>query len=105
MQLANEEALRKQIETTVIKDGVFSEKNKKITYDNRFIELLNQRPILVSKKPLLSKLDKIILDEKADIIRILTQLEVRNETWIALKYRQKIFLIWNDLVFVFSSRT
>ena len=67
----------------------------------RFIDLLNHRLIEINTTPDLSKSKLIVISKPREIGKLLKQLEIMRETWIALKFNDEIFVVWKELVFLY----
>lgn len=63
------------------------------------IELLNHRLVEVDTTPDLNKTKPVVILKQEEILKLLRQLEINRETWIALNYNDTIFIIWRDLIF------
>jgi hypothetical protein len=67
-----------------------------------FIDLLNHRLIEVNTSPDLSKSNPVVISKQEEIGKLLRQFEIRGETWIALKFNDTIFVIWKELIFLYT---
>ncbi|MGD0071659.1 MAG: hypothetical protein ABSB71_08900 [Candidatus Bathyarchaeia archaeon] len=65
------------------------------------MDLLNHRIVSIDTSLDLAKSKPVVILEKAEIAKLLKQFEIRNETWIALKFNDSIFIIWRELVFLY----
>ena len=77
-----------------------SELNNMKTWQ-KFIDQLNHRLIEINAEPDLNKTKPVIINKKEEIGKLLKQFEINRQTWIALKYNDKIFVVWKDLVFLY----
>lgn len=66
----------------------------------RYIDLLNHRLIEINTRPELSKSKLIVISKPVEIGKLLKQMEIMRETWIALKFKNEIFVIWKEIVFL-----
>ena len=67
----------------------------------RFIDLLNNRLIEINTAPDLSKSKLVVIIKPEELGKLLKQLEIMRETWIALKFNDEIFVVWKELVFLY----
>lgn len=74
-----------------------------MTSFNNQINILNNRLVEVDATPDLSKSKPVIIHKQEEIGKLLKQLEIMRENWIALKFNDEIFVVWNELVFHYSN--
>lgn len=67
----------------------------------KFIDQLNNRLIEINTEPNLSKSKPIIIHKQEEIGKLIKQLEIMRETWIALKFNDKIFVVWKEIIFLY----
>ena len=70
--------------------------------DNRQNELqiLDQKLIEIDSTPDLSKHKTVVILKQEEFVKLLTQLEAMKEPWIAMKFNDTIFVVWNELIFL-----
>ena len=66
-----------------------------------FIDQLNHRLIEINNAPNLSKSTLVIISKPEELGKLLKQLEIMRETWLALKFNDEIFVVWKELVFLY----
>lgn len=67
----------------------------------KFIDQLNNRLIEINSEPDLNKTKLVIINKKEEIGKLLKQFEINRQTWIALKWNDKVFVVWKELVFLY----
>ena len=65
------------------------------------INLLNHRLVEIDSTPDLRKTRPAVIHKQEEIGKLIKQLEIMRETWIALKFNDEIFVVWKDLVFLY----
>jgi len=70
--------------------------------DNRQNELqiLDQKLIEIDSTPDLNKHKTVVILKQEEFAKLLTQLEAMKEPWIAMKFNDTIFIVWNELIFL-----
>jgi hypothetical protein len=69
-----------------------------------FPEAISRKLIEVSVEPDLTKLKPIVIIRQDELVKLLTQIEGMKKPWLAMKYNDAIYIIWNRLLCVFDSR-
>lgn len=62
--------------------------------------LLAKKLIEVDATPDLSKHKPVVILKQEEFAKLLTNLESMKEPWIAMKFNDTIFVVWNDLIFL-----
>jgi len=64
------------------------------------IPLLAKKLIEVDATPDLSKHKPVVIFKQEEFEKLLTNLESMKEPWIAMKFNDTIFVVWNELIFL-----
>jgi hypothetical protein len=64
------------------------------------IPLLTKKLIEVDATPDLSKHKPVVILKLEEFEKLLTNLESMKEPWIAMKFNDTIFVVWNELIFL-----
>jgi hypothetical protein len=64
------------------------------------LPLLTKKLIEVDATPDLSKHKPVVILKKEEFAKLLTNLDDMKEPWIAIKFDDTIFVIWNGLIFL-----
>ena len=67
------------------------------------IDLLNHRLVEINSTLNLGNTRPVVIHKQEEIGKLLKQLEIMRENWIALKFNDEIFVVWNELVFHYSN--
>jgi hypothetical protein len=62
--------------------------------------LLSKKLVEVDATPDLSKHKPIVILKSEEFAKLLTNLETMKEPWIAMKFNDTIFVVWNELIFL-----
>ncbi|MGB9756166.1 MAG: hypothetical protein ACPLVJ_00070 [Candidatus Bathyarchaeales archaeon] len=62
--------------------------------------LLTKKLIEVDATPDLSKHKPVVILKPEEFAKLLTNLDDMKEPWIAMKFNDTIFVIWNELIFL-----
>ena len=66
----------------------------------RVMPLLAKKLVEVDATPDLSKHKPVVILKPEEFAKLLTNLETMKEPWIAMKFNDTIFVIWNELIFL-----
>jgi len=64
------------------------------------LPLLAKKLVEIDATPDLSKHKPIVILKQEEFAKLLTNLETMKEPWIAMKFNDTIFVIWNELIFL-----
>jgi hypothetical protein len=62
--------------------------------------LLAKKLVEVDATPDLSKHKPVVILKLEEFAKLLTNLETMKEPWIAMKFNDTIFIVWNELIFL-----
>ncbi|MEM3629559.1 MAG: hypothetical protein QXU46_06265 [Candidatus Bathyarchaeia archaeon] len=62
--------------------------------------LLAKKLVEVDATPDMSKHKPVVILKQEEFAKLLTNLESMKEPWIAMKFNDTIFVVWNDLIFL-----
>ncbi|MGB9693930.1 MAG: hypothetical protein ACPLYF_03715 [Fervidobacterium sp.] len=62
--------------------------------------LLAKKLVEVDATPDLSKHKPVVILKPEEFTKLLTNLDDMKEPWIAMKFNDTIFVIWNELIFL-----
>ena len=65
------------------------------------MELLKRKLVEIDTTPDLSRYKPIVMLKQGEFGKLLAQLENMNEAWIAMKFNDTIFVVWNELIFLY----
>jgi len=64
------------------------------------LPLLAKKLVEIDATPDLSKHKPIVILKQEEFAKLLTNLENMKEPWIAMKFIDTIFVVWNELIFL-----
>jgi hypothetical protein len=64
------------------------------------LPLLAKKLVEIDATPDLSKHKPIVIFKQEEFAKLLTNLENMKEPWIAMKFNDTIFVVWNELIFL-----
>jgi hypothetical protein len=64
------------------------------------MSLLAKKLVEVDATPDLSKHKPVIVLNPEEFAKLLTNLDDMKEPWIAMKFNDTIFIVWNELIFL-----
>ncbi|MEM2111808.1 MAG: hypothetical protein QXX08_08020 [Candidatus Bathyarchaeia archaeon] len=62
--------------------------------------LLSKKLVEVDATPDLSKHKPVVILKPEEFAKLLTNLDDMKEPWIAMKFNDTIFVVWNELIFL-----
>lgn len=71
-----------------------------MTVCESLMPLLAKKLVEVDATPDLSKHKPVVILKPEEFAKLLTNLDDIKEPWIAMKFSDTIFVVWNDLIFL-----
>lgn len=65
-------------------------------------EFMKRKLIEIVIEPELSKLKPVVNLREDEVIKLLSQIELTKKPWLAMNFKEKIYVIWNGQIFQYS---
>jgi hypothetical protein len=64
------------------------------------LPIRDEKLIEIDNTPDLSQHKPIVILKREEFVKLLTNLEVLKESWIAMRFNDSIFVVWRELIFL-----